>query len=530
MSINSALQAGVSGLIANSSALAAISDNIANVNTVGYKRQQANFSTMVTSQTRGGTYSAGGVSAKTHQFVTQQGLSQSTTSALDLSISGSGFFVGTAKAEGILPSDIRSFTRAGSFQLDDSGYLRNDAGLYLQGWVADSTGEIATDPSDLSRLRPINVASVGGSAQATTKATINANLKSGQAISPAAGDIVKLGVLDDNATPVAHDLSLVYTPTGTANQYSLVVSEGGTPRPAVVMTYSATTGLLTSPAAPTVGITLASGDDVTFASIGAGNDDEASILKYDAVTNNMAMYDATATPVVGVKPDFELQLPVSDSKGGKRTLAVSFLKSDTPNQWYAEIRAVPASDLDGPANGLIKSGLVAFTPEGRFDTVAMAAMGPGVALLDPASPVINIGGSSATAPTAPAVQWAEGLGIGAQDITLELGGAAGGLTQYDSPSVVQAVTTNGTAFGNLSNIAIDEDGFVTSIFDNGVTRRIAQVAIATFPNPDGLIATDGNAYRLSNASGGFSLKAPGTGGAGSIAPSTLESSTVDLST
>ena len=444
MSINSALQAGVSGLIANSSALAAISDNIANVNTVGYKRQQANFSTMVTSQTRQGTYSAGGVSAKTHQFVTQQGLSQATTSALDLSISGQGFFVGTAKADGILPSDIRSFTRAGSFQLDDSGYLRNDAGLYLQGWVADSTGEILTDPSDLSRLRPINVASVGGSAQATTKATINANLKSGQTVSAAAT----------------------------------------VPTPAGVTAYTA----------------------------GA-----------------MANYDPTVTPIVGVKPDFELQVPVSDSKGGKRTLAVSFLKSDTPNQWYAEIRAVPASDLDGPTNGLIKSGIVAFTPEGRFDTAAMTTLGA-AALLNPANPVLTIGGSSATAPTAPAVAWADDLGIGAQDITIELGGAAGGLTQYDSPSVVQAVTTNGTAFGNLSNVAIDEDGFVTAIFDNGVTRRIAQVAIATFPNPDGLIAVDGNAYRLSNASGGFSLKAPGTGGAGSIAPSTLESSTVDLST
>lgn len=447
MSINSALQAGVSGLIANSSALAAISDNIANVNTVGYKRQQANFSTMVTSNARSGTYSAGGVTANTHQFVTQQGLSQSTTSALDLSISGQGFFVGTAKAEGILPSDVRSFTRAGSFQLDNSGYLRNDAGLYLQGWVADSTGEILTDPSDLSRLQPINVASVGGSAQATTKATINANLKSGQEISAAA--------LGAAAVP---------------------------------------------PATP-----------------------------YDPATNSMASYDPAAVPPTGVKPDFEVQIPVSDSKGGKRTLAVSFLKSDTPNQWYAEIRAVPATDLDPAGNGLIKSGLVAFTPEGRFDTAAMTTLGA-AALLDPANPVINIGASSATAPTAPAVQWAEGLGIDAQDITLELGGAAGGLTQYDSPSVVQAVTTNGTAFGNLSNIAIDEDGFVTAIFDNGVTRRIAQVAIATFPNPDGLIATDGNAYRLSNASGGFSLKAPGSGGAGFIAPSTLESSTVDLST
>jgi flagellar hook protein FlgE len=128
------------------------------------------------------------------------------------------------------------------------------------------------------------------------------------------------------------------------------------------------------------------------------------------------------------------------------------------------------------------------------------------------------------------VQWAQSLGIGAQEIKLELGGAASGLTQYDSASVVQVVTTNGTAFGNLSNVAIDEDGFVTAIFDNGVTRRIAQVAIATFPNPDGLIAENGNSYRLSGASGGFSLKAPGTGGAGYLAPSTLESSTVDLST
>ena len=63
MSINSAMLAGVSGLVANSSALAAISDNIANVNTVGYKRSSANFSTLVTSGSKNQTYSAGGVVA-----------------------------------------------------------------------------------------------------------------------------------------------------------------------------------------------------------------------------------------------------------------------------------------------------------------------------------------------------------------------------------------------------------------------------------------------------------------------------------
>ena len=96
--------------------------------------------------------------------------------------------------------------------------------------------------------------------------------------------------------------------------------------------------------------------------------------------------------------------------------------------------------------------------------------------------------------------------------------------------MVGAVDSNGTALGNLTNVEIDEDGYVTALFDNGVTRRIAQVAIATFPNPDGLEAVDGNAWRLTTDSGGFSLKAPGEGGAGDIAPSTLEASTVDLST
>jgi flagellar hook protein FlgE len=247
----------------------------------------------------------------------------------------------------------------------------------------------------------------------------------------------------------------------------------------------------------------------------------------------MASYDPDATPAVGVKPDFEVQLPVADSKGGKRTVAVSFLKSATPNEWYAEIRAVPATDVEtgtGLSDGQIKTGRVIFTADGRLDTDAMTLLGAGALISDFDNPFIDLGASSATAPAAGTAQWAAGLGINSQQIRIDIGGAAGGLTQYDSQSVVQAVTTNGTAFGNLSNISIDEDGFVTAVFDNGVTRRIAQVAIATFPNPDGLIPQNGNAFRLSGASGGFSLKAPGTGGAGFISPSSLESSTVDLST
>lgn len=441
MSINSALLAGVSGLTANSAALAAISQNIANVNTVGYKRTAAEFSTVVNSQSQGAGYSAGGVQANTRSYVSQGGQLQRTTSSTDLGIAGAGFFVTTEKPEDLDAGDARLFTRAGAFRVDDLGYLKNTSGLYLQGWPVDSNGNINTDPSDLNKLQSINVGSVGGTAEATTRAQINANLRSSQTVSP-------------------------------------------------------------------------------------------DILTYNVATNSMSTYDPEAA--TGFKPDFQITIPVSDSKGGQRTIAYSFLKTANPNEWRAEVHVIPATDIENgttPSNGILRSGLVLFTQDGRLDVDGMAALAPGTALFaDAATASITLNSSdSAVAPSATAPKWADDLGIDDQSISFDLAASAGGLTQFDSDSIVQAVITNGTAFGNLSNIEIDEEGFVTAIFDNGVTRRIAQVAIATFTSPDSLAQASGNAFRVSQGSGTYNLKTPGAGGAGLIGASQLEASTVDLS-
>ncbi len=450
MSINSALLAGVSGLTANSAALAAISQNIANVNTVGYKRSSAEFQTVINSQVQGAGYSAGGVLSSARHFTSQAGQLQRTQSNTDLGIAGQGFFVVTEKPENLQVTDARLFTRAGAFRVDNLGYLKNTSGLYLQGWPVDTDGNIASDPSDLNRLRTINVGSVGGAADPTTRVQLNANIKSSQAVSPEATDAA--------AVPVG------------ANAY-------------------------------------------------------------DPATNSMAMWDPETGN--GVKPDFELTIPVSDSKGGQRTVALSFLKSTVPNQWYAEIRAIPASDVitgAGLSNGQLKSGIVAFTQDGRLDVDAMTALGANALFDDPSAATLTFGASDSAAPGVGGVNWAAGLGIDDQVLTFDLTAAAGGLTQYDSASVVQAVLTNGTAFGNLTEVKIDDSGFVTAIFDNGVTRRIAQIALATFPSPDSLLESSGNAYRVSQGSGTYNLKAAGTGGAGTIGSSQLEASTVDLST
>ncbi len=448
MSINSAILAGVAGLSANTSALSAISENIANVNTVGYKRAGVDFEALVTAASGAGGYSAGGVTSTNAQYVDQQGTTTQTTSPTDLAISGSGMFVTTETPTD--PSSVGQvqFTRAGSFTPDSSGFLKNSAGLYLQGWPADSQGNILSNGSSLSSLQPVNVQTISGSVAATTDASLNANANAAQT-------------------------------AGAAATAAAAVPPGA----------------------------------------GA----------YNALTNSMTAYDATTG--VGVKPDFAIQMPISDSLGGQHTLQIDLLKSTTPNQWYAEVQAVPTSDIvsgSGLVPGQISTGIVAFNSDGSLDLTNTTLFGT------PANPILDIGASnavSATVPAAGAVNWSQSLGLTSQTIALNLSptSSSSGLTQFDSPSVVTSTSTNGTPFGNLSSVAIDKNGYITATFSNGVSRKIGQVALATFPNVNGLSAVNGDSYVQTPESGTFSLNAAGSGGAGTIAASTLESSTVDLS-
>jgi flagellar hook protein FlgE len=444
MSINSAMIAGVAGLQANSSALAAISNDIANVNTIGYKRDGVDFETLVTASTGDANFSAGGVTTVNQQFVTQQGSTTQTSSPTDLAIAGQGMFVTNTVPNAVGPNGQVLFTRAGSFTPDSSGYLKNTAGLYLMGWAADAQGNISP-ATNMSSLTPININTLTGAVSATSNASVNANLDATQTISPQA------------------------------------IAAGAVP-------------------------------------VGAG--------AYDPLTNSMTAYSASGG--TGVKPDFSVQLPISDSLGGQHTIQIDMLRSTTPNQWYAEIQAVPASDVVSGASfapGQMATGMVAFNPDGSLDMTKTTLFG------SPANPTLAIGASAAAAPAATGVNWAKSLGVAAQNVTIGIGGTtgAGALTQFASPSVVQQITTNGTPFGNVSSVGVDQNGFVTATFDNGTSRKIAQVAMATFSNADGLTAVSGNAYEASNTSGAVSLKTAGAGGAGTIASSELESSTVDLS-
>lgn len=232
MSINSALLTGVSGLVANSSALAAISDNIANVNTVSYKRNEVSFANVVTSQAVKGRYSAGGVQGVTRQFVSQQGLVQASGSSTDLAISGDGFFVVSSKGAGLTTADARSFTRSGSFTVDADGFLVNKSNFYLQGWPAKPDGSFDINPSDLSKMNSINVKNLGSAVAPTTDIGVSANLNKGGVVS--AGEAAYNNATAASMTDYATD-PLTGTKPDFVIEANVIDSTGGSRKVAIAL-------------------------------------------------------------------------------------------------------------------------------------------------------------------------------------------------------------------------------------------------------------------------------------------------------
>jgi flagellar hook protein FlgE len=104
------------------------------------------------------------------------------------------------------------------------------------------------------------------------------------------------------------------------------------------------------------------------------------------------------------------------------------------------------------------------------------------------------------------------------------------VTQTASPSSNNATTQNGFAAGVLSSYSVMSDGTVEGTFSNGQTKAIAQVAVASFANPEGLTLDGDNQYSATSGSGAAVVGTAGTAGRGTIAGSSVEQSNVDMAT
>ena len=160
----------LSGMNANSLAISVVGDNLANLNTVGYKASRATFQDVLGQTMIGamGSRRLGqGVTLKSIDEIHTQGGFQATGNVTDLAIAGNGFFVvrdANAAAEG------QFYTRAGQFMLDNQGNVVTPSGMRLQGYVADASGAMG------SALGDINLQDAEWPAKATESVTMRLNL------------------------------------------------------------------------------------------------------------------------------------------------------------------------------------------------------------------------------------------------------------------------------------------------------------------------------------------------------------------
>jgi len=207
MSLFGAMTAAISGLSAQSKALGNISNNLANSQTVGYKRIDTSFVDLVTQSSRTSN-SPGSVLARPDYTNSVQGTVEQSDVPLAMAIGGQGFFSVASQRgtkDGLPKFDERQFyTRAGDFQLNRDGFMVNNSGYFLQGWPIDPTGT-ATEP-DRTTLEPIRISQQVFNPVPTSQIDLAANL-------PAAGLIpVNTQVRLYDSLGTSHVANLTFSP------------------------------------------------------------------------------------------------------------------------------------------------------------------------------------------------------------------------------------------------------------------------------------------------------------------------------
>ena len=163
MSLYGVMRTGVSGMSAQSNKLSTVSDNIANVNTTGYKRASTEFSSLIL-KSGSGNYDSGAVETSVRYAISDAGNYHFTTSTTDLAVQGNGFFVVQD------PNGNSFLTRAGAFVPDSTGNLVNSAGFQLMGYNIANGATPTVAANGFGGLQVINVNQLALQAAPSTKA------------------------------------------------------------------------------------------------------------------------------------------------------------------------------------------------------------------------------------------------------------------------------------------------------------------------------------------------------------------------
>jgi flagellar hook protein FlgE len=483
----------LSGLNADSTALNTIANNLANMNTTGYKAQTTTFSDLL-SQNLGTSGSGNPIQVGTGVQVASNSTDFTTgniTSGVysDAAINGTGFFVlDGGGGEQLL-------TRDGNFTVGDKGTLEGAGGQAVMGYTAtngvvNSSGTVSDINIPTGQvMKPF----------ATTTFSITQNL---QSTTPTGGTTASTEKVFDSLGN-SFDASVTYknisTPT-TPNTwtYNIVLPQNLTADNSVANAISYSFG---------VGATVDPATNLEISGPTAGGGTATTAVLAPTPGESLATYVGAATVPANPGPP---PMPAIPATG-----------------LYAQLEAVGITGvtLTSTGNVLTITGATA-TGGSVIQDAAASAGASGTLTFDSSgnliSPAADISGITFS-----------GLADGAApiDMTWNLFGTNGtsSLSQNSASSSQSAQNQNGYAAGEFNTFTIGADGTITGIYSNGQNQAIGQLAVATVNNQQGLSSVGSDDYKTTSSSGGASMGVAGTGGRGTIEGGETEASNVNIS-
>ncbi len=456
--------------------LEVISANIGNLNTIGFKASRMTFLETL-GQTIGKLYTP-----------FEQGSFTATDSPTDLAIDGKSFFV-------IRNGDTMEYTRAGAFYFDQDGRLITQDKRAVQGWLLNekinensSTSNQSTNTAlgEMTDIILDSSATVGaietrniwftGNLNASLQPIANVLTAADAFRKNVSGEVVVAESTDD-----LNDLSQTTTPFVDGDTIEISGTDQDGNDVSGTFTYGAANDgttmddLIAKINTVYVGSATASfsNGNIILTDDTAGNSETTMTLTNGASNTGEVTLPTFGATTTGYTPTAVTSIVVYDSFGTEHHLTITFTKTQNAREW--------AWDVSTEGNESItkgQSGAMTFDTSGQFISNTYDD-GNGALELDP------------------------GNGADSLKITLHAGGGDGlsALTQFDEITTISARDQDGQASGKLDGIRVDEQGYIIGSFTNGVVMRMAQLAMADFPDPTTLAKAGASNFTPTNFSG-----------------------------
>ena len=497
--MSQALSSALAGLQGQMRTMELLGSNIANINTVGYKSSRMTF------------LEALGQVIDVEYTPFKQGDLEATGFQTDLAIRGESFFVVDTH------EDDRYYTRAGAFFFDEEGALVNSSGHTVQGWMSNINGEV--EVQTLANLEDISLDSnLKAEALASQNLWLSGNLSSGLVptaqiwtagfpfteeggVTPATAatelndldETSDLDLLADGDSIVLNGTNDIGEPVSTTFTYG-AANDGTSLGDLIAVINDPITGWGAFATANVVNGKIRLEDNVP-------GDSETSLNMYAQPSNTGAIsipyYEETSEGFTG---RVSTSAVVYDTLGESHNLVFEFTKTEIPGEWTWSV--TPSGDEvihDDNSTGSIYFNdvgqVTSFVYDNGYSRIEMEPTngGANVALQ------VHVSGS--------------------EQFT--------GITQFNSNSTLAVRKHDGRATGELTGFEIEEDGAIMGSFSNGVSLKLAQIAVGEFTNPSALAKVSGSNFIETIKSGDVHIgKADAFGS--TIEQGYLELSNVDI--